>query len=152
MYDIRPATVGDAAIVTVHRHRMFLAMGREDDGRLREMTTRFLPWVRDAIAGGRYLGLLATTADTVAAGVGMMLLDWAPGPNDPGTVRAYLLNVYTEPEHRRRGLARRLVQAALDEARVRGIKVVALHASPEGKPLYEELGFRDTNEMYRIEP
>jgi ribosomal protein S18 acetylase RimI-like enzyme len=152
LYDIRPATVADAAIVTVHRHRMFLAMGRPDDERLRAMTTAFLPWVRGAIRDGRYLGLLATSADTVAAGAGMLVLDWPPGPNDPGCQRAYLLNVYTEPEHRRRGLARRLVQAALDEARVRGIRVVALHASAEGRSLYESLGFQSTNEMYRIEP
>lgn len=152
MYETRPASPGDAAIIAVHRHRMFVDMGRPDDANLAAMTAAFLPWVRDALERRTYLGVFATVADTVAAGAGLMLLDWPPHPHDPQPLRGYLLNVYTEPQHRRRGLARALVQAALDEARLRGIRVVALHASKEGRALYESLGFKATNEMYRVEP
>jgi GNAT superfamily N-acetyltransferase len=55
--------------------------------------------------------------------------------------------VYTEPQFRRRGLARRLIEAALEWCRENKIDVVILHASPEGRALYESLGFQASNEM-----
>ncbi len=58
-----------------------------------------------------------------------------------------IVNVYTEPEFRRRGLARRLVQVALDWCKDNRIDVVILHASDEGRPLYETMGFKAGNEM-----
>jgi GNAT superfamily N-acetyltransferase len=58
-----------------------------------------------------------------------------------------IVNVYTEPAHRRRGLARRLMVAMLDWLREQGYGTVSLHASDYGRPLYESLGFAATNEM-----
>lgn len=55
--------------------------------------------------------------------------------------------MYTEPSHRRRGLARKIMTAMLDWCLVQGIKRITLHASDEGRPLYEKLGFFQTNEM-----
>ena len=78
----------------------------------------------------------------------MLILDWPPHPLDPaGGARAYLLNVFVEPEYRRRGLARSLLELCVAEARRRNIRAVSLHASREGAPLYEQLGFKTSNEM-----
>jgi ribosomal protein S18 acetylase RimI-like enzyme len=57
-----------------------------------------------------------------------------------------------EPEYRRRRLASNLIELALAEARRRGIRVVALHSTEEGRRLYEAAGFRSTNEMFFVEP
>jgi GNAT superfamily N-acetyltransferase len=147
MYDIRPATKEDAAIIAVQRRRMFLDMGRTDDANMQTMLTSFLPWVRDAIASGKYLGMLATNVHQVAAGAGMLLLEAAPSYGDASSTRAYIFNVYTELEYRRQGLARQLIQALLEEAKLRGIQVVSLHATEAGKNVYSELGFETSNEM-----
>jgi len=58
-----------------------------------------------------------------------------------------VINVYTEPESRKLGLARRLMEALIDWSREAGIERIALHASPYGRPLYDSLGFIATNEM-----
>jgi GNAT superfamily N-acetyltransferase len=58
-----------------------------------------------------------------------------------------ILNMFTEPTFRRRGLARMLMQTMIAWCREQGYKTVALHASDEGRPLYESLGFQPTNEM-----
>jgi GNAT superfamily N-acetyltransferase len=58
-----------------------------------------------------------------------------------------ILNVYTEPEFRRRGIARQIVVTILDWAQQRGLRTINLHASNEGRSLYEKLGFEATNEM-----
>ncbi|MGI5215883.1 GNAT family N-acetyltransferase [Plantactinospora sp. CA-290183] len=66
-----------------------------------------------------------------------------------GTATAWLshglLTLYfvgTQPEHRRRGIGSALTRAALDLARHRGVRTVALTASAAGEPLYHGLGFR----------
>ena len=65
--------------------------------------------------------------------------------------RGYLLNFFVEPKYRRLGLAHSLVKESLTEARMRGLHIVALHASEAGKPVYESMGFRTTNEMFYVD-
>ena len=55
--------------------------------------------------------------------------------------------MWTDPKHRRRGLGRRIVEAILAWGRANGITRFTLHASNDGRPLYERYGFRPTNEM-----
>lgn len=60
---------------------------------------------------------------------------------------AYVNSVYVYPEYRRQGIARRLMQMAMEWARELGCTQVRLRASSEGRPLYESLGFHATSEM-----
>jgi GNAT superfamily N-acetyltransferase len=48
---------------------------------------------------------------------------------------------------RRRGVARQLMLTMIDWCRTQGFVQVDLHASKQGKPLYESLGFQPTTEM-----
>lgn len=152
MLETRMATAGDAEVITYQRRQMFVDAGRTDFEVLDEMSLHFKPWVERMIGEGKYFGWLAFEGERVAAGVGMLLLDWPPHFLDPASEqRAYLLNVYVEPDFRRRKLASHLTELALAEAHRLEIKVVSLHATDAGRKVYEQLGFQDTNEMYRVE-
>ena len=95
-----------------------------------------------------YLGWLALNgAGAVVSGVGLWLMDWPPHMIGPGVRRGRILNVYTEPGSRRLGLARSLMQAALDWCRMNGIRAVTLHSTEAGYSLYGWLGFQPRNEM-----
>ena len=147
-FQIRPATPADAERIIKHRRAMFFDMGYRDAAWLDGVAASFLPWVRQKLGTGEYLGWFAATGDgAIAAGAGLWLLDWFPNQLDRGSLRGYILNVYTEPDYRRRGLARRLMQITLDHCREQEIAIATLHASDEGRPLYEALGFKATNEM-----
>jgi GNAT superfamily N-acetyltransferase len=74
-------------------------------------------------------------------------MDWPPHMLGSSERRGNIVNVYTEPEFRRRGLARRLVEAALEWCKKNNIDFVILHASDQGRSLYESLGFQPSNEM-----
>jgi GNAT superfamily N-acetyltransferase len=151
MLETRTATVADAALIASHRRAMFAAMCKYDEASLDLVRRASEPWTARMIEAGRYIGWITTDEGRPIASAGMLLLDWPPHPFDPATqARAYLLNVFVEPEYRRRGLARALIDRCLDEASRRGISVVSLHASEEGRPLYHSLGFRSTNEMMLI--
>lgn len=146
----RAAGADDVDVLVRHRVRMFADMGIPSDDGFAELATASRRWFIDALARGRYLGWLIAPSNaprTIAAGAGMLLLEWPPGNRDTGTARAYILNVYTEPDYRGHGLATIATRAAIDEARRRRIRVVTLHASDEGRRVYERLGFEESNEM-----
>ena len=78
----------------------------------------------------------------------MMVIDWPPDPSHPTqSARGYILNVFVEPEQRGRGLARALMDLAIEEARRRGLDDMILHATPMGRPLYEAPGWTQTSEI-----
>jgi ribosomal protein S18 acetylase RimI-like enzyme len=147
-YSLRRATAADSAIVRTHRRAMFESMGLNDPATLDAMDAAFAVWLAERFADGHYVGLFACTeGGSVVAGVGLWLMEWPPTFHSPQPMRGYLLNVYTEPEHRRRGLAHGLVQACMTECADRGVGMIVLHASDEGRPVYEGLGFQQANEM-----
>jgi GNAT superfamily N-acetyltransferase len=148
----RKATIDDASLITRHRKGMFADMGSAPDEILSDMARNFEPWVGRMIADDKYVGWIIEDGSRSVASAGFLLLDWAPHYLDPaGETRGYILNVFVEPEYRRRGLAHALMSECIDEARRRGIRVVALHASLKGQPVYEKLGFTASNEMLFID-
>jgi GNAT superfamily N-acetyltransferase len=152
MLQIRVATAADAALISAHRRAMFESIGGFEPDVLDTLRNRNEPWVARMIRDGKYLGWIIWEADRPVASAGLLILDWPPHPFDPaGESRAYLLNVFVEPDYRRRGLARTLVDRCMQEAHRRNILVVTLHASDAGRPLYEQLGFGSTNEMMYAE-
>lgn len=151
MLETRIATIADAALISAHRRAMFEAMGRGTAESLEVMTRSFEPWLLPRLADGRYTGWITSDGAAPVASAGLLILEWPPHPLDPaGGTRAYLLNVFVEPAWRGQGLARQLVKLCLAETRRRKIRIVSLHASDQGRPLYESLGFRAANEMLFI--
>ena len=60
---------------------------------------------------------------------------------------AYVCTVYVKPEFRRRGIARALTQQAVAWAQRNGCEVVRLRTSPMGRPVYESIGFAQSDEL-----
>ncbi|MBD5384184.1 MAG: GNAT family N-acetyltransferase [Ruminococcaceae bacterium] len=60
--------------------------------------------------------------------------------------RAHIMNVYTNADYRRQGIARQMVTMLIDEARARGVTYVSLDATEKGSPLYTSLGFAPNDE------
>ena len=54
---------------------------------------------------------------------------------------ALVYNMYTEPHHRRRGLARRILESMHAWCAETGVRLIGLAASPDGQPLYQALGY-----------
>jgi GNAT superfamily N-acetyltransferase len=145
---IRVATMGDAATVLHHRRSMFRDMGEGAADDLNRMAAMTGPWLASALADGSYRGWLAEdSSGRIIGGGGVLLCPWPASPKDPLLRRAIILNVYTEREFRHRGIARRIMVTILGWLKEQGFHSVALHASDEGRHLYEELGFEATNEM-----
>ena len=141
-YRVRAATLDDVEILVAHRLAMFTEMGTSFDAPLvREL---FRDWLLQLMPAGEYLAWLCeTAAGDIAAGAGITRLRWPPGPSAAtGGGIAFVYNVYTEPGHRKRGLARRLMDAIHLWCGEHGVNAVALNAAPAAQPLYQSLGYR----------
>jgi GNAT superfamily N-acetyltransferase len=149
-YRIRRAATADAPIIGWHRAAMFRDMGLVAAHELEPLTEASRLGLAAALACGDYLGWVVECDGEVVAGGGLLVRLLLPGPDHPaGGREAYVLNVYAEPAHRRRGLARQVMEHILAWSADAGIARISLHASDEGRPLYQQLGFAATNEMRR---
>lgn len=145
---LRRATSADLDTLVAHRRLMFQDMGYDDHVAMDSMSAQLRPWLLERMQSGSYHAWLVCAPDgSIVAGTGLWLMDWIPHMIGKGLQRGNILNVYTAPEFRRRGLARELMNAALDWCHENRIDTVILHASPAGRALYEQLGFTASNEM-----
>ena len=144
---IRQAIVADVDVILHHRRSMFADMGDGSEAEREAMVSAARPFIEVAIRDGSYRGWLMEVGGRVVAGGGVAVVGYQPTPLDPVPRRAFVVNMYTEPEYRRRGVARQVLETIVAWCREQGFAAVLLHASDAGRPLYQELGFRPTNEM-----
>jgi GNAT superfamily N-acetyltransferase len=151
---IRRATVDDVPVVARHRVAMLRDMGQvPTEAMAAQLLELSLPALAAALRDGSYVGWLAIDATgDIVAGAGVHIKPQLPRPApDHATIASgpvpLVLNVYTEPAWRRRGLARALMSTLMQWAKDQGCDRVVLHASPDGRALYESVGFVPTNEM-----
>lgn len=147
-YIFRKATIADTETIADHRYLMFAEMGY-DKTQLAKARVHYTPWLAERLSNGVYTGIFVECDETIVAGAGMWVGMGAPLPALASSDhrRGHVVNVYVYPEHRRKGLARQLMQRLLDIAREEGYPVVLLHASGAGRALYESMGFQNTNEL-----
>ena len=139
-YRIRPATLEDLDVLIHHRIAMFTDMGRPVDAIL--LGREFRTWLLQNLPTGTYRAWLVEAEDgSIAAGGGATIIAWPPGPQYMGHTLAFVYNVYTEAAHRRRGLARQLMEAIHAWCAEHGVTSIALNASRDGQQLYESMGY-----------
>ena len=152
---VHRATADAAAVLARHRAEMFRDMGQLDDANYAALFRASADYFRKAMASGEYLAWVATpfsAPDAPIAGAGLQLRNLLPRPGDatgPVVVgpEGIVVNVFTERQWRRRGVAALLMQEVMAWVRAHGIRRLVLHASRDGRALYENMGFVPTTEM-----
>jgi len=149
---LREATPDDIPTLVNHRRRMFEEMDAvrgwfHEPAKLEAMDAAHALYLRARLADGRLRAWVIEAEGRIVASGAVSFLDWPPRPDDLSQQLALLHSVYTEHSYRRLGLARRIVQAAIEACRAAGLKRLNLHASDAGRSLYKSMNFKPTNEM-----
>ena len=145
---IREAGVEDLKHILRHRRAMFREIGFQDSAVLDRVEGLSREYFSEALRSGHYRGWIAEGLNgEIVGGGGIVIANWPGYPGENHAKRAWILNMYTEPGARRRGVAKRLLEKMIEWCRINGFHAVSLHASSEGRPLYESVGFEQTNEM-----
>lgn len=145
--DIRAATINDIPEILRQRRAMYEDMHYRDPAALTAMVSLSEGYLARALVDGSFRAWLASAGNRVVGGGAVIVSPWPAHPYDLECRRVTILNVYTYPEYRRRGIAGRLMQTIIDWCRIQGFAGVTLHASEDGRRLYESLGFVESNEM-----
>ena len=135
---VRKATVEDAALLSEVRKLQLIDEGIAPDCDIdAELDAFFKKW----LVSKDFLQLIAEENGKLLSTAAIVYYDLPPSFTNKIGVRGYVTNVYTAPEHRRKGLSKMLLEKILEDAKSRGIKKIWLGASKLGRPLYEKLGF-----------
>ena len=151
----RKATLDDASVLARHRVGMFRDMGSIRPAHEQALLEQSRLYFEAALVTGEYVAWIAEAASEPGkplGGAGLQLRSMLPRPGEGGGPlllgrEGLVLNVYVERFWRRRGIARLLMRELIDWSRAHGVVRLVLHASDEGRVLYQSLGFVVTNEM-----
>ncbi|HEY0705117.1 MAG TPA: GNAT family N-acetyltransferase [Candidatus Acidoferrales bacterium] len=167
-FKIRPATLDDVPHLVHHRRAMFEDMKQGTPAELNAADEKAHEYFVAALGDGSYKGWLAEEVSEampknesangesangevarreVVAGGGLVIVPWAGYPGEKHAARVWIVNMYTEPRARRRGLAKKFVNIITEWCRNEGFASVSLHASDAGRLVYQGLGFLPSNEM-----
>jgi len=139
--EIGPAEV---ELLTTYRMAYLTEMQgeRSDEYQIR-LKNELNQYFREAIAENRFFAFLAEQGDEILS-FGAMVLKKIPGDfNQSMYLEGDILNMYTVPFARRKGISALILQELLNEARNRGISKVSLHTSKDGEKLYRKFGFSE---------
>ncbi|MFX1367677.1 MAG: GNAT family N-acetyltransferase [Promethearchaeota archaeon] len=145
---IREAEATDSEWVLHHRIGMFRDMGESEEflSETEKLTRRFLEgdWAHD------YRYFLVEEGQAVIGGCGLSTFMVPPGAHQRTGLFGYLSNMYIEPEFRRKGIGRALMKHVVEFCLENGIGLLLLHASDEGRYLYESEGFSTPKSLMHL--
>ncbi len=143
---VRRATVEDIDVlarlrVALQREMGHLAADTPEDAFV-EATRRYLA---EALPSGAFIAWMAVADGQVVASSGLIFIARPPSARNLSGREAHILNMYTVPEWRGRGIATRLLRELIGAARDADAHRIWLHASADGQPIYEKAGFAATH-------
>ena len=98
-------------------------------------------YYKRALETGEHIAYLVYDDNIIVGTGGISFYEVMPTYHNPSGKKAYIMNMYTSPEYRRRGIAMNTLDLLVKEARDRGITQISLEATELGRPLYEKYGF-----------
>ncbi|MCL2078969.1 MAG: GNAT family N-acetyltransferase [Oscillospiraceae bacterium] len=98
-----------------------------------------------ALADGSFISWVVENDGEIIATSGVCFYVLPPYFSNPTGQTAYVTNMYTKPEYRKKGIATELLNLVIEEAKSRGYKVIRLHTSDDGKSIYQKAGFTDSD-------
>ena len=115
-----------------------------------EYPQEFIDCSRDYFLNGDQTTVLALDGGRIAGCASISYITIMPTFSHPTGKRAHLLNVYSNPNYRGQGIAKKMVTMLIEEAWNRGATEISLDATKMGRPLYEKLGFHNSTEVMAI--
>ena len=142
-YTYKQATIADLDELVRTRIIVLRAANKlADDVDMSAVEKESRGYYKRALESGEHIAYLVYEQDTFIGAGGVSFFQVMPTYHNPGGWKAYIMNMYTAPEHRRKGLAFKTLDLLVAAAKERGITQIALEATESGRPLYEKYGFR----------
>jgi GNAT superfamily N-acetyltransferase len=137
--DIRKAGFGDVDMLTDNRLEFVCSIRNIENKE--EFRCRTREYLQKHIEDGSLISYIALDGSKIVSSCILCIYQTLPIPSCLNGKGGLLLNVYTNKNYRRQGLAFNLINMLIEEARSMNVGKIHLNYTDEGYPLYKKLGF-----------
>jgi len=141
---IREIGLAEVELLTTYRMAYLAEMqGERSEEYQTRLKNELTQYFQQALSEDRIFAFLAEQ-DNQPLSFGAMVLKKIPGDfNQSSYLEGDILNMYTLPFARRKGISALILEQLITKARLRGISKVSLHTSKDGETLYRKFGFSE---------
>ena len=136
------ATVEDIADLVLSRLQVLKTVFHlNETANMEQIKEASLAYYKEALANETHTAYLVYDGESVIGAGGICYYEVMPMPYNTSGKRAYIMNMYTAEQYRRRGIAGKVLDLLLADAKQKGVLQVSLSATELGKPVYKKRGF-----------
>lgn len=148
----KKATLKDIDILTETRIIVLRAANQlSDDVDMTEVEKQSYEYYRQALRADTHVAYLVFDGELFVGAGGVSFFEVMPTYHNPTGKKSYIMNMYTNPEYRRQGIAFKTLDLLVAEAKARGITAISLEATKMGRALYEKYGFVKMNDEMELQ-
>lgn len=149
--DYRKATIDDLDLLVSTRITVLRAANKLDDNvDMSEVERESRDYYEKALLDGSHTAYLVFDDGEFVGAGGVSYFRVMPTYHNPSGRKAYIMNMYTAPDHRRRGIAYNTLDLLVKDAKAQGVSAISLEATDMGRPLYERYGFEKMNDEMEL--
>lgn len=145
----KKATMEDVNFLTETRIEVLKAANKlAEDVDMEEVEMQSHDYYEKALSDGTHTAYLVFDGDRFIGAGGISYFRVMPTYHNISGNKAYVMNMYTNPDYRRLGIAYKTLELLVADAKEKGVNAISLEATDMGRPLYEKFGFvKMNNEM-----
>ena len=145
----KKATLEDIDILVKTRIEVLRAANQlSNDTDMSEVKRQSYSYYQKAFRDDSHIAYLVFDETRFVGAGAVSFFQVMPTYHNPSGNKAYIMNMYTKPEYRRKGIAIKILDILVKESNNKGITAISLEATDMGSPLYEKYGFvKMNNEM-----
>ncbi len=123
-----------------------------DGAEIKELERHTREYILRGMCNDSYIGFLGLLNGRTVGAASLLIYTLPPMPGTLDRRQGHVLNVYTVPDLRGKGIGRRMMETLISEARKRGLFRLFLNSTKMGEPLYRSLGFVQQEEQALVLP
>ena len=108
---------------------------------LAELREKIEDYYKNYLRNEEHIAILAFEGNHCVGTGAICFYKVLPTCHNPSGRKAYIINMYTEPEFRRQGIATKILDMLVQESLQQGVDYITLEATGEGRKVYEKYGF-----------
>ncbi|MDO4330137.1 MAG: GNAT family N-acetyltransferase [Lachnospiraceae bacterium] len=145
------AGLEDIELLVKTRIKVLRAANRlSDDIEMSLVEQQSREYYEESLQAETHIAYLVFDGEKIVGAGGVSFFRVMPTYHNPTGWKAYIMNMYTNPDYRRKGIAYHTLEILIEEVKNKGVTHISLEATDMGRPLYERYGFVSMNDEMEL--